>query len=277
MECQLSDITVYYEKHGDGHPVILLHGFGPDHHLMTGCMEPVFSKRDNWIRFYPDLPGMGKTPAKEWIHNSDQILDLVSDFIDTVIPDQNFLLVGESYGAYLARGIVHRKSHRIDGLFLLCPLIITDPTRRTLPKHVTLVKDPNLLSTLGPAERDMFESFSVVQNRAIWERSRNEVNIGLNAADEAFMTRIQPDGYAFSFDVDVQSKPFTKPTLILTGRQDAIVGYRDAWEILEKYPRATMAVLDRAGHNLQIEQEGLFNTLVNEWLDRVEENIIQIS
>jgi pimeloyl-ACP methyl ester carboxylesterase len=52
-----------------------------------------------------------------------------------------------------------------------------------------------------------------------------------------------------------------------------MVGYRDAWEILENYPRSTFAVLDRAGHNLQIEQETLFNALVNGWLDRVEENI----
>ena len=39
---------------------------------------------------------------------------------------------------------------------------------------------------------------------------------------------------------------------------------------MEKYPRATFAVLDLAGHILQIEQESLFNALVNEWLDRVE-------
>ena len=61
--------------------------------------------------------------------------------------------------------------------------------------------------------------------------------------------------------------------MILVGRQDAAVGYRDAWEVLEDYPRGTFAVLDRAGHNLQIEQETLFNALVNEWLDRVEENL----
>ncbi|WP_177184527.1 alpha/beta fold hydrolase [Psychrobacillus sp. OK032] len=29
--------------------------------------------------------------------------------------------------------------------------------------------------------------------------------------------------------------------------------------------------MDKAGHNLQIEQPQLFNTLVNEWLDRMEE------
>lgn len=42
---------------------------------------------------------------------------------------------------------------------------------------------------------------------------------------------------------------------------------------LENYPRGTLTVLDRAGHNLQIEQETLSNALVNEWFDRVEENL----
>ena len=72
----------------------------------------------------------------------------------------------------------------------------------------------------------------------------------------------------------LEPKSVEKPTLILAGRQDAMVGYRDAWKILENYPRGTFAVLDRAGHNLQIEQETLFNALVNEWLDRVEENLV---
>jgi pimeloyl-ACP methyl ester carboxylesterase len=38
---------------------------------------------------------------------------------------------------------------------------------------------------------------------------------------------------------------------------------------LPHYPRATFAVLDVAGHNLQIEQPRLFNALMHEWLDRV--------
>ena len=65
---------------------------------------------------------------------------------------------------------------------------------------------------------------------------------------------------------------FDKPALFLLGRQDSHVGYQDAIQILEGYPRATLAVLDRAGHALGVEQEGLFHALINEWLDRVEEN-----
>jgi len=62
---------------------------------------------------------------------------------------------------------------------------------------------------------------------------------------------------------------FKKPTVILLGRQDSSVGYKDAWTTLDNYTRATFAVLDRAGHNLQIEQVELFNSLVTEWIVRV--------
>ena len=126
MECKLADISVHYELHGAGRPIVSLHGFSPDHHSVTGCMEPIFRQRDGWKRIYPDLPGMGKTPSKEWITNSDQMLDVVLAFIDSIIPNQHFVLAGESYGAYLARGIVQRKSELVDGLLLICPLVIVN-------------------------------------------------------------------------------------------------------------------------------------------------------
>ena len=43
------------------------------------------------------------------------------------------------------------------------------------------------------------------------------------------------------------------------------------WELIEHYPRATLAVLDRAGHALIHEQPHLMQALVAEWLMRVRE------
>jgi hypothetical protein len=45
---------------------------------------------------------------------------------------------------------------------------------------------------------------------------------------------------------------------------------RSGWQILERYPRATFAVLDHAGHGLGIEQPYLLRALIGEWLDRIE-------
>jgi len=81
--------------------------------------------------------------------------------------------------------------------------------------------------------------------------------------------RLDPKRYAFSFDLAVAEKSFGKPVLIVAGRQDTTVGYRDAWEILESYPRATFAVLDRADHVWPVESPALLAALVDDWLERV--------
>ncbi|HLZ60836.1 MAG TPA: alpha/beta hydrolase [Ktedonosporobacter sp.] len=272
MECTLQNITVHYEVYGTGKPILMIHGFSPDYRLMTGCMEPLFSQLAGWQRIYIDLPGMGKTKGEDWIKSTDDMLEVVLEFIDAVIPDQHFLLAGESYGGLLARGIVSKRADVVDGMCLICPGIIADRTKRTLPEFVVIAKDEALLATLTPHEAEEFASLAVVQNQHIWERTRDEVFSGVIIADETFLEKIA-QRYSFSFDVDALPEPFKQSVLFLTGRQDQIVGYRDAWDILENYPRATFAVLDRAGHNLQIEQSQLFEALVKEWLDRVKETI----
>lgn len=269
MECRLKDITIHYEAIGSGKPILILHGYNVDHRLMTGCMEPIFKSIDGYRRIYMDLPGMGKTKGENWIVNSDLMLTVVLDFINEVIPYENFLLAGESYGGYLARGIVHKIANRIDGLFLLCPAIIMQDDKRNVPAHVVLKKDHNLLSQLEPADAESFNLFQVIQSKDIWHRYRDEILSGVKLADHDFLQRIlEVQHGAFSFDPDQLAEKFVKPTLILLGRQDWCVGYKDAWNIIDNYPRATFAVLDSAGHNLQIEQVELFNLFVTEWITR---------
>jgi len=85
--------------------------------------------------------------------------------------------------------------------------------------------------------------------------------------DNAFQDRLKR---TFSFPVDELSQPFGEPALFLLGRQDHVEGYRNTWKILESFPRATYAVLDEAGHVLDVEQVQLCQALMSEWLDRVE-------
>lgn len=271
MECRLDNITVYYEECGKGKPVIMLHGYYPDHRLMSGCMEPVFLKRKDYRRIYLDLPGMGRTKGEPFVNSSDRMLEVVLDFIHKVIPGENFLIAGESYGGYLARGVLYRMPERVDGMLLLCPTIIAEHKKRNTPAHTVLVPDNALLSALSREEADEFESMMVVQNAGIWQRYAEEIFSGVKIADGPFLEKLRSENFVFLFDVDALDKEFKKPVLFLLGKQDASVGYKDAWDILDNYPRAAFAVLDRAGHNLQLEQVELFNLLTNEWLDRVEE------
>jgi len=273
MECELEGITLHFESCGDGRPLVALHGWGMDHHYMMSDLEPLFRKRRGWRRIYPDLPGHGMTCGPDWIANRDQELDVVLKFIDALIPGESFVVAGSSAGAYLARGVVHRRPEAIAGVLLTVPLTVAVPrAERQIPPHVTLVADPVLVAELGAADPDDWFEILVVQDRKVLDYVLANAP-SAERGDEAYQERIQdgPGTYNFSFDVDALSQPCPVPTLIVTGRQDSIVGYRDAWGILENYPRGTFAVLDRSGHFMAIEQEDLFHTLAGEWLDRVEE------
>jgi len=267
--CELGNLKVHYETYGSGTPILMIHGFGPDLRLMKGCMEPVFTE-NGWRRIYLDLPGMGETRGESGIDCSDKVLEIVLGFVDRVLSGQSFLVVGESYGGYLARGLVFKRQESVDGLMLICPLIVPNQENRNLPRARVLVEDERLMSEISPSEASEFASMAVIQTRQNWYRFRDEVLVGLKVTDAAYLERLRKKGYAFSFDVDFLREPFEKPVLILAGRQDASVGYRDAWGIIENYPRGTLAILDSAGHNLQIEQAQIFSVLVSEWLDRVQ-------
>lgn len=270
MECKLENIDIYYEIYGEGYPVLMIHGWTVDHRIMKGCMEPIFKTRTKYKRIYFDLPGMGKTKSEKWIKSTDDYLKITIEFIEKIISDQNFIIVSESYGSYLARGLIKKKQNLIDGVLFLVPVILPNTDQRDLPEQTILVKDTNLFSSLSPFEADITEEIATVITQRVWERGRDEGLSGIKIADMEFLEEIHKKGYGFSFDVDQIDTKFNKPTLFLLGRQDSVVGYQDAWKIIENYPRATFVVLDQAGHILQIEQDILFNSLVNEWLDRVE-------
>ena len=86
---------------------------------------------------------------------------------------------------------------------------------------------------------------------------------GLKAADWDFLNRLSRHT-PYREDIDQVDAP-TPAASMLMGRQDASVGYRDHWQFLENFPHASFVILDKAGHNLEIEQSELFNALVKDW------------
>ncbi|WP_342565419.1 alpha/beta hydrolase [Paenibacillus sp. FSL R7-0345] len=267
--CQVENANIYYEEMGTGKPIIMIHGFSPDHRLMSGCMEPIFEKIPGWRRIYLDLPGMGQTKDYDRIGNSDDMLEAVIQFIETLVPNQDYLIAGESYGGYITRGVINKHKDRIGGAALICPMIIPEHKRRVVPGHLVVHYDREFLDTLSEEQINDFSANQVVLNEYNWKRYSEEIVAGCKIADYDFLSKLQRN-YGFSANID--GLVFNKPTLFTLGRQDAVVGYKDAFSILDNYPRATFAVLDRAGHNLQIEQAQLFESLMYEWLERVAES-----
>jgi pimeloyl-ACP methyl ester carboxylesterase len=243
---------------------------GVDSRTMKGCMEPVLADCPAaWRRVYFDLPGMGQTQGADWIRNSDDMARFVLAVVDEVVGEEPFAIVGESYGGYLARAVVRERPTQVLGMLLICPLVIAADDQRDTASRTVLHRDRRI-EGVDAEETDFANLFLTNQTPETWQRFRDEMLVGFTCGDNEFESRIRADGaYAFASDVDAPAVPFERPSLILTGRQDCLVGYRDAWKLLGSFPRASFAVLDMAGHGLQIEQPELFNALAGEWLDRL--------
>lgn len=267
---QVLDSEVYYEAYGEGTPFLIIHGWGVDHNLMSGRMEPVFNQSGlQFQRIYIDLPGMGRSKAGASVKNSDDMLKVLLVFVDKLLPNQPFALAGESYGGYLARALVQARGEQILGLMLLCPAVYPGYRKGNVVPHTVLERDEAFLSILSEEDRTGFEFMQVVQTQKVWERYKSDIYDAVKANSENYFLHHVLDG-AFTYDIDKLQQPFNKPSLILVGRQDTEVGYSDQFKLLKNYPRASFAALDKAGHNLQIEQEELFASLMHEWLERVQ-------
>lgn len=257
MECQINDVTVHYVEHGTGVPMIALHGAGVDHREIEAAIEAVVP-RDGYRRIYPDLPGMGRSTTGSLTCNDD-VVSLLGHFVDGLGVGPAMLL-GHSYGAYLARGVAARRPDLVHGLALVCP--VGERSTR-VPDHVTVRHDAAAYDQLDPGQIEGFDEYFVVRTAETARRYRDQVEPGKALVDEPALGRV------FSgWTVDVGTSTFSAPTLIVAGRGDSTVGYADAEDLLERYPRATFAAIDGAGHALMHERPELLAALLGDWLDR---------
>ena len=229
---------------------------------MKGAFEPVFTELEGYRRYYIDLPGMGDSEHGD-VKNSDDMLELIHGFAVDVIGEP-FIIIGQSYGGLLTRGFVNKYPDLIKKIILLVPCIIPGVRQGRVEPLTVVEKDEELLSSLTQDERDNFTMMNVMLTKEVWERYNKYLLPALNSADWDFLNNVLEG--SFSFDPDDLKEPCTKPCLIIAAKQDTEVGYKDQFDLMQKYTNATYCAVERAGHNLQIEQPEIFEGLVKNWL-----------
>ncbi|MDF0529978.1 alpha/beta hydrolase [Tsukamurella sp. 8F] len=257
---------MYVVERGTGTPVVFLHGFPVDHRILLP-LDGVFERAGGWRRLYLDLPGMGRTPVDD-VASTDDIVDAVVVEIDARLGAAPFALVGNSFGGMVARAVAERLRDQVLGLATIAGAVVADHARRTLPDHTVLRRDDDAVAIAAEngAAQDYVE-MAVVQSPDGARAFVEHVWPGLEAADEHAVERIR-SRYALGSEPE-DAEPLAIPTLFVTGRQDATVGYRDTWSTVEHYPRATFVVLDSAGHNVHLENPAVTEALIADWLSRV--------
>lgn len=254
-------------RRGHGRPLVLLHGNAVDHRLLLP-LDDSLQQAPGWERIYVDLPGCGGTPPLGPPGGLPELVDWVLATVPDLVDGRRFAVLGNSLGGLLARALVASAPERVLGLGLLCPVVDPAHARRHVPEQVVLQRNDTLLAELSEQDRADYAGVAVVQSAATWRAFRDHALPGSRCANLRAMARL-----ARAYDLpQAPERPgfvFDRPSVIITGRQDHVVGCTDQAQLLPHFPRASFAVLDRAGHNAHLEQPGLVGAHLTEWLTRI--------
>lgn len=271
-----TDSSLSAHEIGKGTPILIIHGWELDGKAEELDFEPIFTKfaAGRLRRIYVDLPGMGTTPGNN-VKDLDEMFLRLTHFIDSRIGSSKFLLMGSSAGGYLARALAQKYTGQVDGLLLRVPLIEPKNELRDVDGFQPLVQNDQLISSMSSEDKALLRDVHIQTPAYIntLKAKYKAVLPSLKAADNGVLDpiRADPQRYQLTQFASSSHDKFLAPTLILCGRQDEVVGYRDSLRLLELYPRSTYAVLDRGRHDLPVDENVLFEALVRDWLNRVEE------
>lgn len=236
---------------------------------MAADIEPNFSPSSSWKRIYFDLPGHGTTVAPSWLQTQSQMIEIVVALIEQVVGQENFAVIGNSFGGYLGLALVRLMPKRLLGAALVVPDLPDETNLREVPEKITLRSDPSLFHDLEPDE-EWIPSGLVEHSGHALDQIRLTDMPAYRVADYEFLARFN-EHYLLPPELREASETFKQPSLIALGHQDSTVGFARQLCLMGEFPRATFAVVDFAGHYLgRIERPHVYNALIADWIERMD-------
>lgn len=265
MIANINQQSIHYTIEGKGLPLVILHGFYLDSISMNHALENTSIQLDGFKRIYIDMPGMGQSPKHTLDNNTDTMLDLISRLITYILKDHPFIILGFSYGGYIAQGIAKKFRNQILGEILICPVVIPNPEKREQSKITFQEIDGKFLANIDETKQQELLDSMVVINDRTYHRSESDFSRAIALADNEFLMDLYHNGYASTF-IDENKDVHTHKALIFLGYQDTSVGYMDMIRRLDLYPKATVNLLTNASHSFFLEQPTQFEYILNSWL-----------
>jgi pimeloyl-ACP methyl ester carboxylesterase len=224
---------------GDGPPLLFLHGidYFAEH-------KPVLDRLAQKFRVVaPRHPGFGNSPRPAWMRSVGDLAYLYLDLLDRLVLD-NVLLVGSSFGGWLALEIAVRSAARFGRLVLIDSLGVKFGARDAveITDIYALSADEVLRHTFAdPANAP---DYGRLDDAALEEVARDR--------EAAVLYGWRP--YMHNPSLTHWLHRVSVPTLVLWGEQDRIVAPAYGERLTQAIPGVRFTTIAAAGHYPQIEQ-----------------------
>lgn len=245
---------------GQGSPLVFVHGF-PLSHAMWNSQIPVFAGKHRVLA--PDLRGFGSSVDTEGTVSMEDFADDLAAILDFLEVKEPVVLCGLSMGGYIAWQFVRKYGPRLRGLVLCDTRARADAPdiveyRLKLAKLVVesgtqSVAEAMLPKAVGPKTfADRPEVLDAVRGMILASDPS-----GVAAASRGMATRPDMTGLLPRIDV---------PTLVVVGADDVLTPVDEMREMAAAIPGAQFQVVPEAGHLAPLENPGVFNAVLAEFL-----------
>lgn len=245
----LCGVTLQYNVEGEGHPVILMHGWGCNHTTVASIerlLAPHFKV------YNLDFPGFGGSSAPPAVWGVEEYTRLLETFVETEGIERP-ILIGHSFGG------------RVSILFA---------SRNATHKVI-------LVDAAGVKPRRPLKYYVKVYSFKLWKRLL-PLAVGRKRADEMIENRRRKAGSAdynaltgimrsilvkvVNEDLKAVMPRIACPVLLIWGKNDTATPLRDAHTMERLIPDAGLVAFDDAGHYSFLDKPYEFNAVVQSFL-----------
>jgi pimeloyl-ACP methyl ester carboxylesterase len=257
LRAEVADLSIAYQRAGDGPPLVLLHGFSHDSRAWRPQLERL---SDQFTVIAWDAPGAGHSVDPPDTFGIGDWADCLAGFL-TAVGVQQAHIVGLSWGGLLAQEFYQRHPERVRSLVLADTYA---GWKGSLPEPIP---DQRLAACLRDASLPPSEFVPRYLPAMFSESPRPEVRDELGR----IMSDFHPLGFRLMATALAQADTrdllptIRVPTLLIWGDADARSPMSVADQLRAAIPGAQLALISGAGHVSNLERSAQFNALVRDF------------
>ena len=260
---QVNDIEIYYKIHGEGFPLVMIHGFSANLDWWPQSIINELSKTFKVILL--DNRGAGRTDKPDMEYSIRLFADDTAGLMDALNIKKAFI-IGLSMGGMIAQELTLNYPEKVEKL-ILCGTSCGG-SKATTPSAETLkiiMRDRDAITQEEAIREWILKLFSkdFIMNNS--EYIENFVQRGLIAPIPPYNYRLQTKA-VFQFNAGRKLKEIKTSTLVLHGKKDIMLPPENAETIYKLIPDAKLHIFDEIGHLIFSEKPKEVLTIVMDFL-----------
>ncbi len=255
----VNGVNIYYEIHGNGHPVVLIGGLGSQ--IQSWATQvPIYSETFKVITFDNRGAGQSDKPDKGYT-----TLDMAHDTAALMeyLGIESAHIVGKSMGGMIGQWLAIRYPEKVDKLVMGCSSASRDEVGNEI-----LRMGREIAEKIGTKSVWLMALY-LGYTREYIEKNLGTIKEVMNSVPENPEAMKGYLGQSFACETHDTTDLLHKiksPTLVMLGAMDLIASPRRSSELAELIPDARLEVFKGVGHGFWRERQGEADKLVLEFL-----------